>query len=335
MRRALAAAVAAALLAPAAAAAQEPVPSSPPPPAPPPPAPPPPAPPPPPVPQITLAADNVLRVRGHAIVLQRRSFRVSGTMTPAVAGQLVQLQLYRNGKRRRTVHVAVGPDGSFTRRIPTRRPGRISVLPLHLATPELGRVTGPKVSLDVVAARAGAGDRGPLVRLLQRGLAKLRYPVRRTGSFDAATGRAVMAFRKVNEMERRYDADRRVIVKVLAGKGGFKVRHPNAGRHVEADLSRQVLALIDGGKVVATYMTSSGAPGTPTVIGTFRVYLKTAGTNAKGMVHSNYFIRGYAIHGYVDVPAFNASHGCLRIPIADAWRVFTRLRIGDRVIVYP
>jgi len=331
VRRTLATAVAAALLAPAAAAAQEPVPS-PPPPSPPVPVPPAPAPP---VPQITLAASNVLHVRGRAIVLQRRSFRVSGTMTPAVAGQQVQLQLYRNGKRRRTVHVAVGPDGSFKRRIPTRRPGRTSVLPLHLATPELGRANGPKVSVDVVAPRAGAGDSGPLVRLLQRGLAKLRYAVRRNGSFDAATGRAVMAFRKVNKMERRYDAGRRVIAKVLAGKGAFKVRHPNAGRHVEADLSRQVLALIDGGKVVATYITSSGAPGTPTVIGTFRVYLKTAGTNAKGMLHSNYFIRGYAIHGYVDVPAFNASHGCLRIPIPDAWRVFTWLRIGDRVIVYP
>ena len=96
-----------------------------------------------------------------------------------------------------------------------------------------------------------------------------------------------------------------------------------------------MLALIDGGKVVATYHTSSGAAATPTVIGTFRVYLKTPGTNAKGMVHSSYFIRGYAIHGYMDVPAFNASHGCLRIPVPDAWRVFTWLQMGDRVIVYP
>ena len=135
-----------------------------------------------------------------------------------------------------------------------------------------------------------------------------------------------MAFRKVNRMSRRYDADRRVISKVLAGKGAFKPRHPDAGRHVEADISRQVLALIEGEKVVATYHTSTGAPGTPTIIGSFRVYLKTPGTNAKGMVHSSYFIRGYAIHGYIDVPAFNASHGCLRVPIPDAWRIFTWIR---------
>ena len=70
------------------------------------------------------------------------------------------------------------------------------------------------------------------------------------------------------------------------------------------------------------------------MIGRFRVYMKTPGTNAKGMVHSSYFIRGYAIHGYFSVPAFNASHGCLRVPIPDAWHIFNWLNMGDRVIVY-
>ena len=136
-------------------------------------------------------------------------------------------------------------------------------------------------------------------------------------------------------MARSLDADRRVVERVLAGKGAFKPRHPDAGRHVEADISRQVLALIDGGEVVATYHTSTGAPATPTIIGDFRIYLKTPGFNSLGMLHSSYFIRGYAIHGYIDVPAFNASHGCLRLPIPDALRVFNWLRHGDRVITYP
>jgi hypothetical protein len=322
VNRALALAAALALLTPAAAAAQEPPPPPPPPPAPP-------------TPQIAMVAKNVLRAGGGKLVLQRRSFRLRGTMTPAIAGQQVHLAVYRNGKRIRTVRTAVRADGTFTRRMPTRRLGRISVVPAHVATPELGAAIGPKVSVHVVEPRLSDGDSGRLVRLLQRGLARLRYAVPRNGSFDAATGRAVMAYRKVNGMARRYDADRRVITRVLAGRGSFQVRHPHAGHHVEADLSRQVLALIDGGKVVATYHTSTGAPSTPTVIGSFRVYLKTPGTNAKGMVHSSYFIRGYAIHGYVDVPAFNASHGCLRIPIPDAWRVFRWLNVGDRVIVYP
>jgi lipoprotein-anchoring transpeptidase ErfK/SrfK len=318
VRRALALAAALALLAPAGAAAQDP-----------------PPPPPPPVPTITLAAKKVLRAGGEQVALQRQSFRVRGTMTPAVAGQRVALVVYRNGKPHRTVSVAAAADGTFSYRLRAARLGRITIIPAHVATPQLGGAFGPRVSVTVVPLRASEGARGLLVRLLQRGLAKLRYAVPRSGRFDPATGRAVMAFRKVNKMARRYDADRRVIRKVLAGEGAFKPRHPGAGHHVEADISRQVLALVDRGRVVATYHTSTGAPGTPTVIGSFRVYLKTPGTNAKGMVHSSYFIRGYAIHGYIDVPAFNASHGCLRLPIPDAWRVFTWIRHGERVIVYP
>ena len=63
------------------------------------------------------------------------------------------------------------------------------------------------------------GASGPLVRLLQKGLHKLRYAVPRNDRFDDATGRAVMAYRKVNHMARRFDADERVIRRVLAGKG--------------------------------------------------------------------------------------------------------------------
>jgi L,D-transpeptidase catalytic domain len=310
--RALGPALAGALLVPAAASAQAP-----------------------PVPQLALELKRTLSVGHDRVVLRGRAYRVIGAIAPAVPGDRVRLAIHRNGKPIRSVRATVRPDGTFARRIPTRRTGRFSIRVLHDATPQLGAARGPKVRVHVKEPRAGEGDSGLLVKLLQRSLARLHYAVPTHGHYDAATGRAVMAFRKVNGMAWRYDADRRVIAKAAARKGAFRVRHRDAGRHVEADLSRQVLALIDGKRVVATYHTSSGAPATPTVIGSFRVYLKTPGTNASGMVHSSYFIRGYAIHGYVDVPAFNASHGCLRIPIPDAWSVYTWLRTGDRVIVYP
>jgi lipoprotein-anchoring transpeptidase ErfK/SrfK len=314
-------AVGVALLVPAAAAAQTPVPAPPPPP--------------PPKPAIAMEAAKVY-VAGHdEVALRGKAYRLRGTMTPAVLGQKVTLEIHRNGNKVRTVRVPVAADGSFSRRMKTKRAGRYSVRASHVATPQLAAKRGPKVTVEVVEPRAAQGAHGPLVRLLQRGLDKLAYAVPRNDSYDAATGRAVMAFRKVNGMPRRYDADRTVIEKVLAGRGGFKPRHRDAGHHVEADISRQVLALIDGGKVVDTYHTSTGAPATPTIIGSFRVYMKDPGTNAKGMVKSSYFIRGYAIHGYVDVPAFNASHGCLRVPIPDASRIFNWVRMGDRVITYP
>ena len=294
-----------------------------------------PPPPPKPKPKLALGVTGTLKA-GHAdIELAGKQFKVTGSMTPTAAHEKVRLRLSRDGKIKRTLKARVKADGTFRKTIKAGGAGRVSIRVLHRATAAVGKARGPKVSVQVVRPALALGASGPLVRLLQKGLAKLHYAVPRNDHFDAATGRAVMAFRKVNGMARRYDADRRVIEKVLAGKGTFKVRHPEAGHHVEADLSLQVLTLIDGDKVRAIYHTSSGAPATPTVIGTFRVYLKTPGTNAKGMVHSSYFIRGYAIHGYFDVPAFNASHGCLRVPIPDAWHIFQWVHMGDEVIVYP
>jgi hypothetical protein len=135
-------------------------------------------------------------------------------------------------------------------------------------------------------------------------------------------------------MERITTLSPQVVDRVLRGVGGFTVRFPQHGRHVEANLGWQVLALIDKGKVVRAYVTSSGKPSTPTVLGSFHFYAKTPGTNARGMVDSNYFIRGYAIHGYVDVPPYNASHGCLRVPIPDARPIFDWVHLGDGIDVY-
>ena len=80
---------------------------------------------------------------------------------------------------------------------------------------------------------------------------------------------------------------------------------------------------------------SSGGEGRATPVGhSFRVYRKTPGTNSHGMVHSSYFIGGYAIHGYSSVPTYAASHGCLRVPIPSAWNIYQWVDLGTRVFVY-
>jgi hypothetical protein len=173
------------------------------------------------------------------------------------------------------------------------------------------------------------------VRFLQRMLRRHHYAVAINGVFDAGTSRAVLAFRKLTGRQRVPVADRSVYRGILRGEGAFKVRYPGDGKHVEGDLTHQVLALIrPGGKVFRIYPTASGAPGTPTVLGRFRVYSKQPGINAKGMVNSSYFTGGYAIHGYASVPAYPASHGCMRVPIPDALAIFNWLNLGDRVDVY-
>jgi len=170
---------------------------------------------------------------------------------------------------------------------------------------------------------------------LQQRLKALGYVTGAKGVYDARTARAVLAFRKVTGMARTQDATEDVFRKLAHGAGRYPVRFPKHGHHVEADLSLQVLALIDGSKVQRIYPISSGKPSTPTVLGSYRVYSKTPGTNAKGMVYTSYFHGGYGIHGYAEVPTFAASHGCLRTPVPDAVPIFNWIKYGDYVDVYP
>ncbi len=281
----------------------------------------------------------MLRDRGRPVELTGGAWHVRGTVRPFVPGQRLRVRFTRDGRAVRTRRVALRPGpagtGVFRLRYASPRAGRVAVVATHKASPELAAMRSRALRVRILAPDVAPGAGGAVVRLLQRGLKRLRYAVPRSGRYDAATQRAVMAWRKVTGAPRTYAASASVVRGVLAGRGHFRVRHPRDGRHVEADLSRQVLALIDGDEVRRIYHTSSGAPATPTILGRYKIYRRSPGTNAVGMVHSSYFIRGYAIHGYVSVPAFNASHGCLRVPIPDARSIFDWLKMGDVVWVYP
>jgi lipoprotein-anchoring transpeptidase ErfK/SrfK len=280
------------------------------------------------------------RVTANRLALAGQPWRVRVVMQPWVEGQTATVRFYRHGHKLRAVNVSLlasstGKSGYALVAFKTSKPGAIQVKATHLATPTAPLLVATPVKVDVAALRVGPGARGPAVRLLQQRLAAKGYVVGQRGLFDQRTARAVLAFRKVAGMARTTAADASLFKAVLAGKGTFKVRHPEHGKHVEADLSRQVVALVRGSRVERIYPASSGKPSTPTVQGSFRVYSKSPGFNAKGMYFSDYFIRGFAIHGYAEVPVFAASHGCLRIPNPDAISVFRWIKIGDVVDVYP
>jgi len=46
------------------------------------------------------------------------------------------------------------------------------------------------------------------------------------------------------------------------------------------------------------------------------------------------FLRGFAIHGYPSVPPWPASHGCVRVPMWVATRVFALHRYGFAIWIY-
>jgi hypothetical protein len=198
-----------------------------------------------------------------------------------------------------------------------------------------GRVVGDVVEFDAIPRKVTRGSSSTTIRQAQAILARHHYVIGAAGKFDGRTGRALVAVRKRLGLSRTATWDNALATRLAKGQGDFAVRFPENGRHVEANLSQQLLALIGaGGKVERIYTTSSGKPSTPTVKGHFSVYRKDLGTNAKGMVDSSYFIRGYAIHGYAEVPTYNASHGCLRVPVPDAMSIFKWVQYGTKVDVY-
>jgi hypothetical protein len=279
-------------------------------------------------------------VHGHpALAFTGQSLAVHGTVVPYVPGQRVDVSFYLGRRRlasRRVMVAAAGTGvGRFRIAFSTPHSGSVTVRAVHAATAAQGGFAARPRSVRFIAPHLSGGARGEAVRLLQSELARLHYAVPQSGYFDDATGRAVIAYRKMIGQARIATTDTHVFEALARGQGGFHVRYPRDGKHVEADLTRQVLAEIDrSGHVRRIYTMSSGKPSTPTVVGRFRVYLKDLGVNSEGMVDSNYFIRGYAIHGYADVPTYAASHGCLRIPIPDAPAVFAWVSVGDPVDVY-
>jgi hypothetical protein len=178
--------------------------------------------------------------------------------------------------------------------------------------------------------------KGAVTRLYNDSLVHEGYYIGRHASsrFTLGSRLGTLAFRKVNNMARNYSYKPSIFRKLLMGQGAFKPRY-HSGHHVEVDISRQVMALVNGDDVVATFHVSTGKSSTPTVRGTFHFYRKEPGTNSHGMFMSVYFIRGYATHGYPSVPMHEAaSHGCVRNPIPFSVYIYNWINLGDAIHVY-
>ncbi len=178
--------------------------------------------------------------------------------------------------------------------------------------------------------------KGPVTRLYNDSLVHQGYYIGRNESsrFTLGSRLGTLAFRKVNKMARNYSYKPSIFRKLLMGRGGFRPRY-HSGHHVEVDISRQVMALVNGDDVVATFHVSTGKPSTPTVRGTYHFYRKDPGYNSEGMYYSVYFIRGYATHGYNPVPMHEAaSHGCVRNPIPFSVYIYNWINLGDAIHIY-
>jgi N-acetylmuramoyl-L-alanine amidase len=275
-------------------------------------------------PDTTALAPAVkTRIEGSGLV--GAPLRLVARVRPADAGRLV-VRVTRGGKAG-----AGGRYGAAARiRLPSGAPG---VLTVRVAVvPAAGYVAPRPRALTAVVARPNlaVGSTGPSVLALERRLAELRYALPGVdGSFGLETTQAVLAFQAVERLPRTGRVDVRTWRRLVAARTPLpRLR----GTHIEVSKGSQYLMVVKDSRVTAIVHVSTGATGN-TPIGTFRIYRKSVGWDWV-LWYPMYFLRGFAIHGYPSVPSYPASHGCVRIPMWIAPRLFGQFTYGQTVTVY-
>jgi lipoprotein-anchoring transpeptidase ErfK/SrfK len=215
----------------------------------------------------------------------------------------------------------------------------------------------PGVTAHTGAATAAAtsqptlrlGSRGSVVASLQQRLTALHYfdVGAADGVFGQNTYHAVVAFQKVQSLARDGIVGPATWAK-LAKPYIPAVRYRVATSSLEVNLAKQVIYYIRNGTIqrIIDASTGSGAwyysqgrwarATTPT--GRFHIYWRYPGGWQPGplgsMYRPNYFYGGYAVHGMTSVPAYPASHGCVRMTVPAMDRMWSSLWVGMPVAIY-
>jgi len=199
----------------------------------------------------------------------------------------------------------------------------------------VGLFPGYDLRRPVTAPLAGGIPSG--VRQTQLLLVDLGFlaPGGVTGQADDETAVAVLAFEKWSGLPRDGVLDDGVRAALRRATRPQPLLH-RPGKRVEIDLGRQVALLIVDDRVERVFHISSGAGGA-TPSGSFRVYRKERMSwsipFSTWMPWASYFVGGIAFHAYPSVPAYAASHGCIRMMARDAPLMYAFATYGTPVDV--
>lgn len=137
--------------------------------------------------------------------------------------------------------------------------------------------------------------------------------------------------------------------KPQAATSAGELANPRAtgGVSIEVSIARQVMTIRKGVSVWKTINVSTGSGRrycekgkcgvAVTPRGRYRIYSRVSGwkTAALGKLYNPlYFTGGYAIHGSGSVPRYPASHGCVRVSVANARWLPSAIPNGTPVHIY-
>jgi len=258
---------------------------------------------------------------------------IRGHVRPWHEGALVQLELLRGRTVVWSSTARLGPTGAFQRKVgPITQPGTYRARGTFADAAHLAGI-GLSATRETPLPAMSRGASGPFVYLLERRLVQLGYHL--TGidqTFDERTADAVLAFRKVQRMDRIFSVNADVW-RALASPKTLTVHGSKKGYHIEINQTLQVMFLVDDGAISGIIPVSTGKPSTPTPDGDWHIYEKEHRV-IDGMIYPSWYCWRAAIHGYVPVPTYPASHGCIRVPPWTAQWAYDAAPMDAEVLIY-
>jgi hypothetical protein len=166
----------------------------------------------------------------------------------------------------------------------------------------------------------------PATKRLQNRLIKLGYLVSgdADGRFGPETSDAILAFQKWERLTRTGVVNSTTRSRLATAVRPTPVSRAALGKRAEILLRRQVTLLITDNHVVRAISVSTGKPSTPTPPGSYSVYAKIprwwSTPFREWLPWALPFVGGIAFHQFPVVPAYPASHGCVRqLPTVAQW----------------
>jgi peptidoglycan hydrolase-like protein with peptidoglycan-binding domain len=225
--------------------------------------------------------------------------------------------------------------------------GTILAVPGTEASSSTTSTTGASTTTTTAKPQAAAVAALPRIRAVQERLAELGYDVGTPdGKLGARTSYAIMAFQKVEGLGRDGEAGPEVEAALAKASKPGPMVPGGAPTRIEIDVARQVMFHWVNGSLARILPVSTGSgerycvdgacdtavtPG-----GSFRIGRKASGLEISPLGElwwPMYFNGGIAIHGSPSIPAYPASHGCIRIPMYAAPTFYDEVGPGTRVHV--
>jgi hypothetical protein len=195
---------------------------------------------------------------------------------------------------------------------------------------------------DTSVPKPPSGTSSPVlgtVRAAQQRLVELGYLLSKDvdGQAGPTTQSAVLAFQKWEGLQRDGALGPQTLKRLQVATRPAPRTRGGSGRRAEVLLDRQVALAIEDDELVRVIHVSTGKGSTPTPPGDYKVYAKIAKWWSvpfrEWLLWAVPFNGGIAFHEFPEVPAYAASHGCVRNQPATARWMYEFSRVGMPVKV--